>query len=103
MRKPKGAGAAGHVVDQVLAAAPFGFLMGVRVALWCVVLAPLVVLGTLRTFGRLDAGERRQVLEAFRTSRRYLVRELLVLLKSLACLAWCGLPPVQAAIGIERP
>jgi hypothetical protein len=84
--------------------APPRLLLGLRLALFFVaVLAPLLVLGRIRTFSGLSDDERLRLLRELRTSRWYSIRELPVLLKSVACLGYCGLPVVQRRIGIEEP
>jgi hypothetical protein len=84
------------------AAAPTRMLWGVRLALWFVMfLAPFVTLRRPRTFLGLEGEDRLRVLRELRTSRWYVVRELPVLLKSIACLGHCGLPDVQKRIGME--
>jgi hypothetical protein len=88
-------------VDDLCAAAPGRLVVGLRLALWFVVwLAPLFTLWWPRRFIGLGQDDRLRVLHALRSSRFYLIRELPVLLKSVACLGHCGLPDVQRAIGL---
>jgi hypothetical protein len=91
----------GRFVDDLLAHAPLEFVMGLRIVLWAVMLAPIVVFRRLRTFLALSSGERLQVLERLRSSDVYILREAPILLKTIACLGFCGLPNVQASLGIH--
>lgn len=88
-------------LDDFESAAPGRMLAGVRLALAFVFLgAPLVFLGRLRTFAGLAPEDRLELLKRLRASDVYVLRELPVLLKSVACLAHGGLPEVQRQIGI---
>jgi hypothetical protein len=88
-------------LDDFAQAAPPRMMLGARLALWFVVLlAPLLVLRRPRTFLGLTLEDRLSVLRGLRASRFYTVRELPVLLKSVACLGYCGSPIVQRRIGI---
>ena len=98
-------GASRVPLDRFLAdfgsVAPARMLWGVRAALWFVVwLAPLLVLGRFRSFLGLGAEDRLRLLHELKKSDRYLVRELPVLLKSIACLGYCGHPAVLRGIGV---
>jgi hypothetical protein len=66
-----------------------------------VLLAPPFVLGRFRTFLGLSPGERIELLTRLGASDRYVVRELPLLFKTIACLGLCGLPEVQTRIGIS--
>jgi hypothetical protein len=89
-------------VTDISGVAPWRMVMGVRLALWFVVfLGPLVALGRPRTFLGLAPDDRLRLLRELHASHIYVVRELPVLLKSVACLGYCGLPEIQRRIGIE--
>ena len=87
-------------LDDLVEHAPLHFVAGLRGASWLLVLAPLFVLGTLRGFPSLDSAERLRILERLRESSLYLIREIPLLLKTVACLGYCGLPEVQRGLGI---
>ena len=87
-------------VDDLLQRAPMLAVLGVRASLWVITLAPLFR-GRLRLFPSLAAAEQIALLEALAQSRIHLLREVPVLLKTLACLGYCGLPEVQRRVGIE--
>jgi hypothetical protein len=91
----------GRFVDDLLAASGLEFVAGLRLCLWMVMLAPLVVLKRARTFLGLGPADQAAVLERLRTSDLYVVREAPMLLKTIACLGFCGLPPVQGALGLH--
>jgi hypothetical protein len=87
-------------VADLLARAPVSAVLALRASLWVATLAPLVR-GRLRTFGALPPAEQVETLRALERSRLHLLREVPVLLKTLACLGFCGLPEVQRQAGIE--
>ena len=88
-------------VDDLLSHAPLHFCLGVRACLWILTLSPVVVLGHLGTFGSLAPAERIALLKRFSASPNYVVREMPLLFKTVACLGFCGLPGIQSRIGIE--
>jgi hypothetical protein len=90
----------GRFIDDFAVHAPLITLIGLRAAVWLVMLAPLLVLRRGRTFLGLGAAEQVQLLERLRRSNRYFVRESALLLKLVACLGFCGLAAIQEPIGI---
>jgi hypothetical protein len=90
----------GPFVDDLLRRAPLAAVLGLRAALWLVMLAPLVA-GRRCTFLGLDPAARLALLERLCRSDRYLVREAALLFKVIGCLGLCGLPPVQERVGIH--
>ena len=91
----------GAFVDDLVTHAPLSAVLGLRLALWLVMLAPPFALGRWRTFLGLDPAERLALLERLRRSDRYLVRESALMWKLLGCLGFCGLPEVQRRLGIH--
>ena len=91
----------GRFVDDLFAHAPLEFTVALRLCLWVVVLGPIFVGGRFRTFFRISPSERMMVLERLSASAVYLVREAPILLKTIACLGFCGLPAVQQSVGIH--
>jgi hypothetical protein len=91
----------GRFVDDLLAESGLEFVAGLRLCLWMVMLAPIVVLRRLRTFLGVAPSDQAAVLERLRTSDLYVVREAPMLLKTIACLGFCGLPHVQGALGMH--
>lgn len=90
----------GRFIDDFAAHAPLLALAGLRAGLWMVMLAPLLVLGRWRLFPGLTVVERVLLLDRLRRSKHYLVREAALLLKTVACLGFCGLAAVQQPLGI---
>lgn len=82
--------------------APFDFMIGLRAALWVIWFCPLLAIGRLRTFKRLTGDDRIRVLRWLQRRPTYFFREIPTIVKTVACLAYCGLPQIQAKIGIER-
>jgi hypothetical protein len=87
-------------VADLLLRAPVIAGIGLRASLWIVTLAPLAR-GRLRLFASLAPEERAPLLETLARSPVHLLREVPVLLKTLACLGYCGVPEVQRQVGIE--
>ncbi len=102
-RFPIGAAQApmGRFIDDLLAHAPLEFVTGLRATLWMVMLAPLFTIGRFATFLGLEHEAQMRVVERLRTSDVYLVRETPLLFKTIGCLGFCGLPPVQKQLGIN--
>src|ERR1041384_1600454 len=88
-------------IDDLLAHAPLHFCLGLRACIWILTLSPIFVLGRLGTFASLDSGERLQLLRRFSASPNYVLREMPLLFKTVACLGFCGLPDVQSRLGIH--
>jgi hypothetical protein len=88
-------------VDDLLAHAPAHFCLGLRACLWILTLSPIFVLGRLGTFGSLESSERLALLRRFSASPNYVIREMPLLFKTVACLGFCGLPDVQSRLGIH--
>lgn len=91
----------GGFVDDLLTHAPLLSVVGLRAALWMVMLAPPVVLRRACSFLGLATSERIRLLDSLGRSRLYIVRESALLLKIMACLGFCGLAPVQQRVGIH--
>ena len=82
--------------------APFDFMLGLRASVWVIWFCPLFAIGKLRTFGGLSMEDRLRVLRWLQTRETYFLREIPNIVKTVACLAYGGLPTIQAAIGIEN-
>ncbi|MCC6213847.1 MAG: hypothetical protein IT376_03195 [Polyangiaceae bacterium] len=88
-------------VDDLLVSAPLEFVLGLRGCVWVLMLCPVFCGARFTTFLGLTPAERLRVLSALRESPSYVVRELPLLLKMVACLAVCGLPEVQGSLDLE--
>jgi hypothetical protein len=88
-------------IDDLLTHAPMHFCLGLRACLWILTLSPIFVLGKLGTFESLDGGERLALLRRFSSSPNYVIREMPLLFKTVACLGFCGLPDIQSRLGIQ--
>jgi len=74
--------------DEVGGAAPPLLRFGLRVSVWGLTLAPLVMGGRRRLFPGLERAEQDAVLRRAAGSRSFLVRQLVVTLKAMACFAY---------------
>jgi hypothetical protein len=77
---------------------PIEPVLGLRLAIWIVGLAPFVVLGRFRTIASLSEDDRERVVGALIESRIYAVRQLLVALKAIGALLYCASPRVRNAM-----
>ena len=90
----------GGLVDDLYRSAPTHFLLGLRLATWVVTCLGPALTGRLRTFGGLSSDDRAAVLAELAESRIYVLREIPMLLKMVACLGWGGVPEVQRRVGL---
>jgi hypothetical protein len=87
-------------IDDLMRVAPRHFALGLRACAWLIQLLPLFVLRKPATFMGLPVELRTELFERMCRSDVYLIRELPMLFKTAACLGYCGLPQVQALVGI---
>lgn len=89
---------------QLLVVVPFQAAVGVRAAVWLVALAPLFVLGRLRTIAGLAPADRERVVLALVANRAYVVRSLVLILKTMGALLYAGDDGVRARMLVpSRP
>ncbi len=92
----------GAALDDVCRTVPSRVALGLRVALWIVVLAPLALL-KVRTLPGLDAATRESVVLTLLSSRLYFVRQLTLLLKAFGALMFVSAPGVREKIVGREP
>lgn len=80
-------------------AAPPLLHVGARLGVWYFTWTPFWFVHRLRRFGRLDADDREIFLTRAATSRSFLVRQMLLTLKTLVCLAYFSDPEVRRRVG----
>ena len=84
----------------ILFQAAFGF----RAAVWLVALAPLFVLGRLRTIVGLLPADRERLVEKLLANRAYFIRSLVLILKTMGALLYAGDAAVRARMLVpSRP
>jgi hypothetical protein len=81
------------------ARAPGRFLLGLRAAAWLIVLATPLALRRPCRFVAQPVAARERVLRWFAARRSYLLRELPMLVKMVACLGYADRPEVQRLVG----
>jgi hypothetical protein len=81
---------------EVFRLVPLQAALGIRVAIWVAALAPLFVLGRLATIVGLAVGDRESVVARLVTSRWYVVRSLVLILKTIGALLYAGDDNVRA-------
>ncbi|MBI2378324.1 MAG: hypothetical protein HYV07_30270 [Deltaproteobacteria bacterium] len=80
--------AADGFFEQLGERAPFLFGLGLRLAIWTLFWAPVAFGGRLRSFRALEPGEKNRVLEAANEHPAYVVRQLVIIIKLVACFAY---------------
>jgi hypothetical protein len=88
-------------LGRFLGAASQKARLGVRLAFFLVVTAPLWHDGRLRGLASLSATERSELLDAMSRHRFFVVRELCLLLKLVACMAIFRAPSARARSGYD--
>lgn len=91
----------GRFVDELFRAGAPRLLLGIRVSLWVAALAPLFLLGRMRTLFGLTPPDRARTLDLLRRHRIYVIRETVNVLKAAACLGYAAFPSVRRQVGIE--
>lgn len=84
--------------DEMFEQAPFESCLGLRAAIWILALAPLFVLARAATFAKLAASDRERVYLELAASRIYVVRSLVIALKAIGSLLYCGNAVVRSHI-----
>jgi hypothetical protein len=88
---------------RVMRNVPFQPALGLRVAVWLVALAPLVVLGRFATIAGLAVAEREAVVARLVASKSYAIRSLVLILKTMGALLYAGDDGVRARMHSPRP
>jgi hypothetical protein len=89
-------------LDETMGHVPFESALGLRVAFWIVGLAPLFVIGRFATLSSLEPGDRLRVLEALSASPVYVLRSMIVMIKAIASLFYCGDRRVRPSMFVAR-
>ncbi len=85
-------------LDDLFQRIPLQAVLGLRVAVWIVALAPVFLLGRVVTIVRLSEEERQAVVARLLSSTIYSVRQLVVALKATGGLFYGGVGAVRAAV-----
>lgn len=72
--------------------------LGLRAATWALTFSPAWLRGTPRTFDALSADEQDALLQAAAAHEAYAVRQLIMMVKTLACLAYFEQPSVRERV-----
>jgi hypothetical protein len=84
------------------AAAPPLLRLGLRAAVWAFAFAPLFLRGRLCFFSGLPEGEQDAVLLRAAGHRRFLLRQMALVVKAVACFAYFQDPSARAAVEAGR-
>lgn len=88
---------------QLMRSVPFQAALGLRMAVWLVALAPLFVLGKLTTIAGLGVADRERVVARLVVSKSYVVRSLVLILKTMGALLYAGDGAVRARMLVPAP
>jgi hypothetical protein len=83
-------------LERVVRSIPFKAAMGLRLAIWLVALAPLLLLRRFVTIAGLELEEREAVVARLVASPRYAIRSLVLILKTMGALLYAGDDGVRA-------
>jgi hypothetical protein len=85
-------------MDDLFVHVPLMVWLGLRVAIWIVALAPIVLLRRLATITTLRPADRAVVLQRLVASQRYAVRQLVIALKATGGMLYGSTPGVRAQV-----
>jgi hypothetical protein len=83
-------------LHRVIHAVPFRAALALRLAIWLVALAPLLVLGRPSTISRLALPDREALISRLVASKAYAIRSLVMILKTMAALLYAADAGVRA-------
>jgi hypothetical protein len=90
-------------LGEVMRRVPFKAALGLRVAVWLVALAPLFVLGRFATIARLSQADRERVVARLVASKSYVLRSLVLIIKTIGALLYAGDDAVRMRMLAPRP
>ena len=79
--------------------APFKFLLAVRFSLWVAIFSPIFLFKAFKLLPFLSEEKQIEVLYNLKESRVFILREAPNVLKTVICLAYCGLPQIRKRMG----
>jgi hypothetical protein len=91
-------------LDETFRQVPFEAALGLRAAIWVIALAPLFVLRRFATIASLPPADRLVVVSTMGTSPVYVLRSLVMMVKAIGALFYCGDARVRPSIvGVVPP
>lgn len=87
---------------QVFSIVPAKAALGTRVAVWLCALAPLFVIGRFATIAGLEPADRERVIALLVASRFYVIRSLVLILKTMGALLYAGDDAVRRRMQAPR-
>ena len=88
---------------QVMQCVPFQAALGLRAAIWLVALAPLFVVRRFATIRGLDQTDRERLVGRLVASPSYVIRSLVIILKTMGALLYAGDDGVRARMMPPAP
>ena len=92
-----------ELTEDMIQRTPFLGAMGLRASLWVTYLFPLFIMGKPRTIAGLSSEVREEYLKKLYEHPIYFVRQTLILIKSVACMAYCVDERVREKLGMNAP
>jgi hypothetical protein len=77
-------------LDETFRQVPFEASLGLRVAFWLIGLAPLFAIGKVATIASLEPPDRLRVLSVMSKSSVYVIRSMVMMVKAIGALFYCG-------------
>src|SRR5260370_26592796 len=85
-------------LDRVIRTVPFRAALALRLAIWLVALAPLLVLGRPSTISRLALPDREVLMARLVSNKAYAIRSLVMILKTMGALLYAADAGVRARL-----
>jgi hypothetical protein len=90
-----------NFLGEVMGSIPFKAALGLRVAVWVIALAPLFVIHRAATIHGLEPAARERVVTALSASRSYVLRSLVMMLKTFGAMLYAGDDRVRERLGLH--
>jgi hypothetical protein len=90
-------------LDETFQRVPFEAALGLRVAFWVIAFCPLFLIGKLGTIASLEPDDRLRVLMKMHESSVYVLRGLVMMVKAIGALFYCGDSRVRPSIVTVAP
>ncbi len=89
------------LADNMIGRLPFLGAIGLRASLWVAYLFPLIIIHKPRTLAGLGTDERELYMKKLYEHPVYFIRQTIILIKSVGCMAYCIDERVQEKLGLN--
>ncbi len=90
-------------LGQIMGSVPLKAQFGLRVAVWVIALSPLFVVRRFATLRGIEPEERERVVSALSASRWYLLRSLVMMMKTFGAMLYAGDNRIRERLGVVAP